>query len=70
MEADALAGDTPPPQVLYLVLLTLLLPEPVGPTSMRPCRTTVVSYSWMHLIRKPRRQGRGHGLEDGIESCL
>lgn len=42
-----------------LALLTLLLPEPVGPTSMRPCRTTVVSYSWMHLIRKPRGQGRG-----------
>lgn len=25
--------------------LTLVFPEPVGPTSMRPCRTTVVSYS-------------------------
>lgn len=37
-EADALVGDTLPGP-----LLTLLLPEPVGPTSMRPCRTTVVS---------------------------
>lgn len=26
-----------------LAARTLLLPEPVGPTSMRPCRTTVVS---------------------------
>lgn len=26
-----------------LAPLTLLLPEPAGPTSMRPCRTTVVS---------------------------
>lgn len=26
-----------------LAALTVLLPEPVGPTSMRPCRTTVVS---------------------------
>lgn len=38
VEADALVGDTLPGP-----LLTLLLPEPVGPTSMRPCRTTVVS---------------------------
>lgn len=34
---------TATPRALRLLLLTLLLPEPVGPTSMRPCRTTVVS---------------------------
>mmetsp|Transcript_37224 Transcript_37224/g.88179 ORF Transcript_37224/g.88179 Transcript_37224/m.88179 type:complete len:242 (-) Transcript_37224:575-1300(-) len=30
-------------------LLTSVFPPPVGPTSISPCRTVVVSYSWMHL---------------------
>ena len=31
------------------IRLQHVLPPPVGPTSIRPCRTLVVSYSWMHL---------------------
>ena len=27
------------------------LPPPVGPTSIIPWRTTVISYSWMHLTK-------------------
>ena len=33
--------------------LTFVLPETVGPTNMRPWRTSVVSYSWMHFLMKP-----------------
>lgn len=32
---------------------TLVLPEPVGPTNISPCLTTVVSNSWIHLLMNP-----------------
>ena len=35
------------------VCVTLVLPDPVGPTNMRPWRTTVVSNNWIHLLMKP-----------------
>jgi hypothetical protein len=32
---------------------TLVFPDPVGPTIIKPWRTTVVSYNWIHLVTKP-----------------
>lgn len=31
---------------------TLVFPEPVGPTSINPLRTSVVSYSWITFLTK------------------
>ena len=42
------------PMILQLPL-TFVFPDIVGPTSIRPWRTTVVSYSWMHFFTKPGR---------------
>ena len=33
--------------------LTLVFPDPVGPTNISPCLTTVVSYNWIHLVTNP-----------------
>ena len=41
-------------------VLTLVLPDPAGPTNIRPCLTTVVSYSWIHLVMYPDRQKVGN----------
>ena len=38
---------------LTCVRLTIVFPEPAGPTIIRPCLTTVVSYSCIHLPMKP-----------------
>lgn len=43
IQATLLSAHSLDTGLLSLAPLTLLLPEPVGPTSMRPCRTTVVS---------------------------
>ena len=33
--------------------MMVVLPPPAAPTSMMPCRTRVVSYSWMTLLTHP-----------------
>lgn len=40
-------------------------PPPVGPTSISPCRTTIISYSWITYYAHDRRVAIYHGRIQG-----
>lgn len=41
---------------VFMGILTFVLPEPDGPTSISPCLTTVVSYSWIIFVMYPGKK--------------